>query len=66
MRKQISKPWITSGLKKSIKVKNFLLQSGNLVKNKFYRNKICTLTRLSKKNYFHAFFSDNLNNMKNT
>lgn len=27
---------------------------------------MCTLTRLSKKNYFQAFFSDNLNNMKNT
>ena len=66
MRKQFSKPWITSGLKKSIKAKNFFLQSGNLVKYKFYRNRICTLTRLSKKNYFHAFFSDNLNNMKNT
>ena len=63
MRKQFSKPWITSGLKKSIKVKNFLLQSGNLVKYKFYRNKIYTLTKLSKKNYFHAFFSHNLNNM---
>ena len=66
MRKQFSKPWITSGLKKSIKVKNSLLQSGNLVKYKFYRNRIRTLTRLSKKNYFHTFFLDNLNNMKNT
>ena len=66
MRKQFSKPWITSGLKKSIKAKNFFLQSGNLVKYKFYRNRICTLTRLRKKNYFHAFFSDTLNNMKNT
>ena len=66
MRKQFSKPWITSGLKKSIKVRNFLLQSGNFVKYKFYRNRICTLTILSKKNDFHAFFSDNLNNMKNT
>ena len=65
-RKQFSKAWISSGLKKSIKVKNFLLQSGNLVKYKLYRNRTCTLTRLSKKNYFHAFFSDNLNNMKNT
>ena len=26
--KQFSKPWITIGLKKSIKVKNFLFQSG--------------------------------------
>ena len=66
MRKQFSKPWISSGLKKSIKVKNSLLQSGNLVKYKLYRNRICSLTRLSKKNYSHAFFSDNLNNMKNT
>ena len=66
MCKQFSKPWTTSGLKKSMKVKNFLLQSGNLVKNKFYRNRICTRTRLSKKNYFHAFFSDNVNNMKKT
>ena len=47
MRKQFSKPWISSGLKKSIKVKNFLLQSRNLVTYKFYRNRICTLTRLS-------------------
>ena len=66
VHKQFSKPWISSGLKKSIKVKNFLLQSGNLVKYKLYRNRICTLTRLSKKNYLHAFYSDNLNNMKNT
>ena len=66
MRKQFSKPWISSGLKKSIEVKNFLFQSGNLVKYKLYRNRICTLSRLSNKNYFHAFFSDNLNNTKNT
>ena len=66
MRKQFSKAWITSGLKKSIKAKNLFLQSGNLVKYKFYKNRICALTKLSKKNYFHAFFSDNLNNMKNT
>ena len=44
MSKQFSKPWITSGLKKSIKVKNFLLQCGNLVDYKFYRNRICTNT----------------------
>ena len=119
--KQFSKPWITSGLRKSIKVKNSLLQSGDLVNYKIYRNKICSLraclhggggpqigevtcggsphlsckrdqikmrdyvdrrvtsptwgppppckqalTRLSKKNYYHAFFAENLNNMKNT
>ena len=41
--KQFSKPWITSGLRKSIKVKNSLLQSGDLVNYKIYRNKICSL-----------------------
>ena len=125
--KQFSKPWITSGLRKSIKVKNSLLQSGDLVNYKIYRNKICSLraclhggggpqigevtcgglphlsckldqikmrdyvdrrvtspkrvtspswgppppckqdlTLLSKTNYYHAFFAENLNNMKNT
>ena len=64
--KQFSKPWITIGLKKSIKVKNSLFQSGNFAQYKLYRNKISALTRVSKKNYYHAFFADNLNNMKNT
>ena len=64
--KQFSKPWITIGLKKSIKVKNSLFQSGNFAQYKLYRNKISALIRMSKKNYFHAFFVDNLYNMKNT
>ena len=64
--KQFSKPWITIGLKKSIKVKNSLFQSGNFAQYKLYRNKISALTRVSKENYYHAFFADNLNNMKNT
>ena len=64
--KQFSKPWITIGLKKSIKVKNSLFHSGNFAQYKLCRNKISALTRASKKNYYHAFFADNLNNMKNT
>ena len=64
--KQFSKPWITSGLKKSIKIKNSLFQSGDLVNYKIYRSKISSVTRLSKKNYYHALFAENLNNMKNT
>ena len=64
--KHFSKPWITIGLKKSIKVKNSLFQSGSFAQYKLYRNKISALTRVSKKNYYHAFFADNLNNMKNT
>ena len=64
--KQFSKPWITSGLKKSIKIKSSLLQSRDLVNYKIYRNKIYSLTQLSKKNYYHSFFAGNLKNIKNT
>ena len=67
MRKQFSKPWTSSGLKQSIKVKKIpFFNRAAFVKYNLYRNRICTLARLSKKNYFHAFFSDNLNHMKNT
>ena len=64
--KQFSEPWITIGLKNSIRVKNSLFHSGNFAQYKLCRNKISALTRASKKNYYHAFFADNLNNMKNT
>ena len=64
--KQFSKPWITKGIRASIKVKNRLYQIGDLDKYKYYRNKICSLTRLSKKRYYCDFFNENLNNMKRT
>ena len=64
--KQMQKPWITRGLRKSIKVKNRLLYSGNKAQYKIYRNKILLLSRLSKKLYYHNYFSQNLTNMKNT
>ena len=64
--KQFSKPWITKGLRKSIRVKNKLYVSGDRVKYKMYRNKICTLTRISKQQYYTKFFNDNLTNMKKT
>ena len=38
--KQLSKPWITSGLCKSIKIKNDLFYSGDTATYKLYRNKI--------------------------
>ena len=41
-----SKPWITEGLLKSIKIKN-LFAFGNNDKYILYRNKIITLTRCS-------------------
>ena len=64
--KQFMKPWITKGLLKSIKVKNALFASGDIDKYKFYRNKIITLTRHSKKLHYQAYFTQNMNNMKKT
>ena len=64
--KQLSKPWITSGLRKSIKIKNDLFYSGDTATYKLYRNKILSLTRQSKRLYYQSYFSSNLNNMKKT
>ena len=58
--------WITKGIRTSIKIKNKLYFSGNDAKYKFYRNKICSLTRISKKQYFFEYFQANINNMKKT
>ena len=44
--KCFSKPWITTGIRKSIQTKNKLLSEGNSATYKLYRNKILTLTRL--------------------
>ena len=64
--KQLSKPWITKGIQIFIKVKNKLYASSDTANYKIYRNKICTLTRLSKQQYYSKFFNDNLTNMKKT
>ena len=40
--KQLSKPWITSGIREAIKVKNKLYAFGDEVRYKQYRNKIYT------------------------
>ena len=64
--KQLSKPWITNGIKAAIKVKNKLYESGDKVRYKHYRNKICTLIGLSKKRYYDTFFENNMGNMKKT
>ena len=50
--KQLSKPWITSGIRAAIKVKNKLYAFGVEVRYKQYRNKIYTLIRLSKRKYY--------------
>ncbi len=64
--KQSAKPWITKGIKKSIKIKNKLFCSGNKEKYRLYRNKITNLTRMSKRLYFEEYFKNNLKNMKKT
>jgi len=64
--KQLSKPWITKGIRISIKVKNKLYASGDTANYKIYRNKICTLTHLSKQQYYSKFFNDNLTKVKKT
>lgn len=64
--KQLLKPWITKGILKSIRIKNKLFYLGITEEYKAYRNKISTLIRLSKKLYYHNFFSNNMCNMKKT
>lgn len=39
-------------------------KSLKVASSKFYRNKICSLTRISKKQYFFGYFQANINNMK--
>ena len=62
--KQLSKPWITQDLRTSIKINNKLYASGDFSKYKTYRNKIYSLTRISKQQYYVKFFNSDLSNMK--
>ena len=66
-QKNISKPWITKGILKSIKIKNTLYnkfcrakdnKSKSDLHSKFkkYRNLTLTLSRKSKDSYFKCFF----------
>ena len=78
-RKQIknsSKPWITSGIRKSIKERDkllasFIKESDPITKTelhtqyKIYRNRLVTLIRLSKTNHLKTYFHTNLKNSKN-
>ncbi|CAH3164497.1 unnamed protein product, partial [Porites lobata] len=59
-QKFLAKPWLTAGLRKSIRVKNNLFYTSDRDKYKFYRNKIIYLTRLSKANYYQSFFDLNI------
>lgn len=66
--KQLSKPWITKGIRTSIKMKNkhYHIGDGDRDKYRYYRNKISQLSRHSKSLYYHSFFESNYHNMKQT
>ena len=64
--RNFAKPWITKGIKRSVKVKNNLLTAGDSNAYKLYRNKISNLIQLSKKLSFHDFFNDNVKNIRRT
>ena len=64
--KILSKPWITKGIRTSIRIKNNLFFNADWEHYKLYRNKITSLTRQSKKNYYERYFEENINNSKET
>jgi len=70
-RKFLSKPWITSALRKSIYVKNnlykkFIKTRSTCIQSKFklYRNKLNHLLKISKKEDYNNYFFDNINDCK--
>ena len=61
--KQFSKPWITRGINKSIKVKNKLLMNGDKNRYKQYRSSITRPVRISKREYLQTYFENNMVNI---
>ena len=66
-----NKPWITKGLKKSIKVRNQLYKNWLTTRNsyyynryKMYRNKIVTINKLYRKIYYDRVLKDSTNSKK--
>ena len=66
-------PWITTSLLKSIKRKNKLFKISikkptdtNIEKYKSYRNKLNSVLRLAKSNYYSVLLNQEKNNMRNT
>ena len=49
-----------------MRVKNNLFYASDWDKYKFYRNKIISLTRLSKAKYYQSLFDLNICNMRQT
>lgn len=71
--RKIDKPWMTLGLIKACKKKNRLYKEyvknrtpDNEAKYKAYKNKLTTIIRKSKKDYYNKKLKDNKGNMKAT
>ena len=69
--------WISSGIQKSISIKNLTFKKYSNKKDshikeelhqkyKNYRNIIATLMKKSKQNYFKKYFESKMKNLKNT
>ena len=72
-KRQEAKPWITSGIIKSIKTRNKLYKKfrdnpNDVNKNKYvsFRNKLTHLIRISSKKYYQNKFNSYKNNIKRT
>lgn len=64
--KRLSKPWIAKGIRTSIKIKKRLCNTNDNDSHSLYRNKITSLIRISRKQYYHRYFHTNISNMKQT
>ena len=71
------KPWITNEIlylikkrerlyKKFIQAKDENIKNSYQEQHRLLRNRIVSISRDSKKNYYQTFFEDNANNLKNT
>ena len=70
--KNMAKPWITPGIRASLKIKNnFYKRYINtrspyyFSKFKLYRNRLNRLIKISKRDYYNNYFTINNKNMKN-
>lgn len=69
--KRILKPWLTSGILKSIKTKSLyfkLLKLGQIseLTNRQYKNKLTSVIRKAKNMHYKKLFSDNRTDLKKT
>ena len=65
-KKTLSKPWTTKGIRTLIRTKDRLYMSVDYGQYKNYGNTISKLTRISKKQYYSQFFSNNLKTTQKT